>query len=181
MTASDQDGHAIQLRFASVLLRVGSLAVVFGPPSLLGERNAARLRTQIGQISYPAYVFRHEGSAALVVPDSVCVRAGLEVGACVEPRVRLKLPRLPRRVPEDVREVLDAARVDIATLSEADRRQSLMLIGEAKNPSVRRARTAALIAACRRQHHPPAVDVAPVPTAAAAAGDGRRALEPARS
>lgn len=148
MTESDADANAIQVRFDGVLRRFGHLTVVLGPATLLRDLNAARLRVRIGSRSCRAYVFRYDGAAAVVVPDSLRREQGRALGDRVELRVRLKLERLAHRVPAYVQRALEKNGADIDSLGNADRRQSLMLIGEARTPDARSARIAALVAAC---------------------------------
>jgi len=136
------------VRFATELRRTGGLIAATGPPCLLGALNGGRLPARLGPASWRAYVFRLRDAVTLLVPPEVCRAAGHDVGDSVEIWARLRAPRPPTRVPEDVRAALIEARSDVLTLSAADRRQSLLLIREAVDPEVRRQRVAALIAAC---------------------------------
>jgi hypothetical protein len=160
--SDDSAGRSITVRFGGVVRRARSLIVVEGPPVLLGELNVKRLRLRIGSASGQTYVFRLRDRTVVVLPEQLCAAAGVDLGAWVEARASVRIPRLERQVPADVRAALEAAGADIAALSFAERRQSLMLIGEAKGVRVRRARIEALVNACLARAAGDA-DVEPLP------------------
>jgi len=148
MTAPAGPRRRVTVRFAGVLRNFRGLLVVPGPPCLLGELNAGRLPARLGSVAYRAYLFRMRGVVGVVVPPEVGADAGVQPGEWVEASVRLAAPRIDRRVPADVRAALVEQGLDVSIMSASDRRQSLLLIGESKNPAARQARIAALIAAC---------------------------------
>ena len=153
MSASDGRGGRVArgMTLSGRLQRVRGLLVVQAPREVSSGRTATRLRAELGGVRWLAYVFRLPETAMVVVPPEVCRRAGVGLGDPVELWLDAVRLERPGSVPADVAADLAAAGADPGALSRRELRQSLLLIKEARDPQIRRARIEAFVAACRRR------------------------------
>jgi hypothetical protein len=135
-------------RLVSRLRRVGDVCVLAAPLVALGDRKSARVILTVGGRTYSTHAFRLPHEATVVVPKRACADLGLKLGVSLGFDLSVRDVGRSQTVPPNLNEALRRAGASLDVLTEAERRQALMLVREAATEEVQQVRIDALVRAC---------------------------------